>query len=66
MSTRMKSSACGCIVVYDSHFAPPMAEPKIINVRFEHSCPEHAIIPEWGARFEAMLALNRAKNSDGS
>lgn len=66
MSTRMKPDSCGCIVVFDSHFVPPMKEPKIINVRFEHTCPKHELIPEWNARFEQVLADNRAASGNGS
>lgn len=59
MSTRWKPDTCGCIVVYDSRVTPPKKEPEIINIRFEQSCPTHALIEEYGARFRAVQETNR-------
>ena len=59
MSTRWKPDTCGCIVVYDSRVVPPKVEPEIINIRFEQTCPTHALIEEYSERFEAVKAKNR-------
>lgn len=59
MSTRWKPDTCGCVVVYDTQITPPKSEPEIINLRFEHTCPIHANVLEYGKRFEAVKATNR-------
>lgn len=59
MSTRWKPNTCGCVVVYDSCVVPPKVEPEIINIRFEQTCPKHATVEEYGARFKAVQATNR-------
>lgn len=59
--TRWKPDSCGCVILYDAQLIPPAADPEIINHRFEHSCAEHASIPLYKDRFEAVLAKNRGR-----
>ena len=58
--TRHKPPSCGCIVLYDGAINPPSQDIEIVNIRFEHTCREHAHIALYDARYAAVLEKNRA------